>query len=206
MAFPWDKAYEQDVRTHGAPHLKTNAPELSDQVLEAMPLLEDLAIIAPKRGKSKRRRGPVRGNFDLDSPGKAFITSIHELVRPKDAAATICSTQSDLNSNAFYWETSPLPLATDYSTGLEKTLSKKAPRLLEHIHALNVDDPSVILAVKELVCTNEKVSTILKVFWRTDRRLLQAFFSTSGRRKWPEILPCSTPTTTSPPSSLSSRP
>ena len=52
MAFPWDKAYEQDVRTHGAPHLKTfdvtNAQELSEHVLEAMPLLEDLAIVAPK--------------------------------------------------------------------------------------------------------------------------------------------------------------
>ena len=52
MAFPWDKAYDEDVRIHGAPHLKTldvtNAQTLSAQVLEAMPLLEDLAIIAPK--------------------------------------------------------------------------------------------------------------------------------------------------------------
>jgi hypothetical protein len=52
MAFPWDKAYEQDVRTHGAPHVTTcdvtHAQKLSEQVLEAMPLLEDLSIIAPK--------------------------------------------------------------------------------------------------------------------------------------------------------------
>ena len=52
MAFPWDNAYNEDVRIHGAPHLKTfdvtNAQTLSAQVLEAMPLLEDLAIIAPK--------------------------------------------------------------------------------------------------------------------------------------------------------------
>ena len=92
---------------------------------------------------------PVLGHRDRDFPRN-------------DDAATICSAQSDLNSNAFYWETSPPLIATDYSASLEKTLLRKAPRLLEHINALNVDDPSVILAVKELVCTNEKVSTILK--------------------------------------------
>lgn len=75
---------------------------------------------------------------------------------------TVFSAQSDLNSNAFYWESSPLLVTSDYSASLEKNLCKKAPRLVEHIHALHVKDPSIILAVKELVCSNEKVSTILK--------------------------------------------
>jgi len=75
---------------------------------------------------------------------------------------TVYSAQSDLNSNAFYWESSPLLVTSDYSASLEKNLCKKAPRLVEHIHALHVEDPSIVLAVKELVCSNEKVSTILK--------------------------------------------
>ena len=79
-----------------------------------------------------------------------------------DDSATVCSTQSDLNSTAFYWNARPSLVAADYSGSLEKSLLKKAPRLLEHIHALRVEDPSVILAVKELLCTDDKVSTILK--------------------------------------------
>jgi len=97
-----------------------------------------------------------------------------------DDAATICSTQSDLNSNAFYWETSPLLVATDYSANLDKTLLKKAPRLLEHIHALHVEDASVILAVKELVCSNEKVSTILKRMHEGVRQKLAANMKASS--------------------------
>ena len=75
---------------------------------------------------------------------------------------TVCSTQSDLDSNAFYWACSPDLMKHDYSLLLDKSVERRSPRLYEHLQHLRVDDEAVLIAVKELVTSDERVSQILK--------------------------------------------
>lgn len=75
---------------------------------------------------------------------------------------TVCSAQSDLDSNAFYWEPSPHMMKHDYSSILDKAVQRRSTRLYEQLQTLHVEDASVVIAVKELMTSDEKVSQILK--------------------------------------------
>ena len=75
---------------------------------------------------------------------------------------TVCSAQSDLDSNAFYWEPSPHMMKHDYSSILDKAVQRRSVRLYEQLQTLHVEDPAVVIAVKELMTSDEKVSQILK--------------------------------------------
>lgn len=91
---------------------------------------------------------------------------VHEMqeaiLRPSPKDPDDATVDSDLDSNAFYWQPSPPVMRKEYSIVLDKAIEKKSTRLSQLLAELNVQDESVKIAVKELVTSNDKVSHILK--------------------------------------------
>jgi hypothetical protein len=137
----------------------------STSTASSMPLSLSVASVAqqralptvPSHSHSHSHSHTQKRCHCVHAMAEAIVRNTHH-----DDDATAATRDSDLDSQAFYWNTSPPVMQHEYSVALDKALEKKSPKLFQLLSDMHIEDESVKIAIKELVTTPEKVSNILK--------------------------------------------